>query len=154
MVSVSHAYIRIYSLSPSVEGKPKRPPTAYNLFVKEHMKNYLAENPGKTNKDAMKHVRPILPLVLLFTHSHFQIGALWKDAPENPRRGQAVKERPPRRHRSGQRRLSQRILRVRMAPRSSLAVTNERSCAHSSRVRYIIALFFSRFAVYFIVSYP
>jgi hypothetical protein len=96
MVSVSHAYIRIYSLSPSVEGKPKRPPTAYNLFVKEHMKNYLAENPGKTNKDAMKHVRPILPLVLLFTHSHFQIGALWKDAPENPRRGQAVKERPPK----------------------------------------------------------
>ncbi|KAN0126283.1 hypothetical protein V8E53_015206 [Lactarius tabidus] len=62
-----------------VEGKIKRAPTAYNLFVKEHMKNYLAENPGKTNKDAMKH-----------------IGALWKDAPENPRRGQAVKERPPK----------------------------------------------------------
>ncbi|KAF8266270.1 hypothetical protein EI94DRAFT_216345 [Lactarius quietus] len=62
-----------------VEGKTKRAPTAYNLFVKEHMKTYLTDNPGKTNKDAMKH-----------------IGTLWKDAPENPRRGQAVKERPPK----------------------------------------------------------
>ncbi|KAH8983964.1 hypothetical protein EDB86DRAFT_166798 [Lactarius hatsudake] len=61
------------------EGKPKRPPSAYNLFVKEHMKTYLAENPGKTNKDAMKH-----------------IGALWKDAPENPRRGQDAKEKAPK----------------------------------------------------------
>jgi hypothetical protein len=34
----------------------KRAPSAYNLFVKEHMKTYLADNPGKTNKDAMKHV--------------------------------------------------------------------------------------------------
>ena len=60
------------------------------------MKSYLSDNPGKTNKDAMKHVRPTLPLVLLFTEDHFQIGVLWKDAPENPRRGQAVKERPPK----------------------------------------------------------
>ncbi|KAI9511941.1 hypothetical protein F5148DRAFT_184535 [Russula earlei] len=53
-----------------------RAPSAYNLFVKEHMKTYLAEHPGKTNKDAMKH-----------------IGALWKDAPENPKCGQETKEK-------------------------------------------------------------
>ena len=79
--------------STSVE-KTKRAPTAYNLFVKEHMKAYLSDNPGKTNKDAMKHVRSISLLARFFTHDHSQIGALWKDAPENPRRGQAVKERP------------------------------------------------------------
>ena len=60
------------------------------------MKAYLSDNPGKTNKDAMKHVRAMLLLVLLYTHDHSQIGALWRDAPENPRRGQAVKERPPK----------------------------------------------------------
>ncbi|KAI0298059.1 hypothetical protein B0F90DRAFT_1633135 [Multifurca ochricompacta] len=65
--------MRIYSYF-AAEGKTKRPPSAYNLFVKEHMKTYLADNPGKTNKDAMKH-----------------IGALWKDAPENPKRGQEAK---------------------------------------------------------------
>ncbi|KAH9986063.1 hypothetical protein BJV77DRAFT_915815, partial [Russula vinacea] len=59
--------------------KAKRKPSAYNLFVKEHMKAYLAEHPGKTNKDAMKH-----------------IGALWKDAPENPKRGQETKEKAPK----------------------------------------------------------
>ncbi|KAH9970639.1 hypothetical protein BGW80DRAFT_1176038, partial [Lactifluus volemus] len=51
--------------------KAKRTPSPYNLFVKEHMKSYLADHPDQTNKDAMKH-----------------IGALWKDAPENPKRGQ------------------------------------------------------------------
>ncbi|KAI9454388.1 hypothetical protein BJY52DRAFT_1284679 [Lactarius psammicola] len=70
---------RANTKSKDTEGKTKRPPSAYNLFVKEHMKTYLAENPGKTNKDAMKHVR-----------------ALWKDAPENPKRGQEVKERAPK----------------------------------------------------------
>ncbi|KAI0260465.1 hypothetical protein BC834DRAFT_831800 [Gloeopeniophorella convolvens] len=60
--------------SKDADGKAKRPPSAYNLFVKEHMKAFLTDNPGKTNKDAMKH-----------------IGALWKDAPENPRRGQETK---------------------------------------------------------------
>ncbi|KAH9173771.1 hypothetical protein EDB89DRAFT_1957635 [Lactarius sanguifluus] len=79
MVSVLHAYMRIYLYPSAAEGKPKRPPSAYNLFVKDHMKSYLAENPGKTNKDAMKH-----------------IGALWKDAPENPRRGQDAKEKAPK----------------------------------------------------------
>ncbi|KAI0289771.1 hypothetical protein BC826DRAFT_914111, partial [Russula brevipes] len=59
--------------------KPKRAPSAYNLFVKEHMKAYLTDNPGKTNKDAMKH-----------------IGALWKDAPENPKRGHETKEKTPK----------------------------------------------------------
>jgi hypothetical protein len=88
--------MHIYLLSTPAEGKAKRAPSAYNLFVKEHMKTYLVDNPGKTNKDAMKHVRLILSLVLLFIHDHFQIGVLWKDAPENPRRGQAVKERPPK----------------------------------------------------------
>ncbi|KAN0113623.1 hypothetical protein V8E52_007549 [Russula decolorans] len=61
---------------PKADVKTKRKPSAYNLFVKEHMRVYLAEHPGKTNKDAMKH-----------------IGALWKDAPENPKRGQEVKEK-------------------------------------------------------------
>ena len=56
--SKCHARIHAHILSvlSAAEGKTKRPPTAYNLYVKEHMKTYLADNPGKTNKDAMKHV--------------------------------------------------------------------------------------------------
>lgn len=53
-------YMCIYLCTPlffPADGKAKRSPSAYNLFVKEHMKAYLADNPGKTNKDAMKHVR-------------------------------------------------------------------------------------------------
>ena len=48
--------------------KAKRKPSAYNLFVKEHMKTYLAENPGKTNKDAMKHV--CLPTFRISSFAH------------------------------------------------------------------------------------
>ncbi|KAH9957144.1 hypothetical protein BC827DRAFT_1083239, partial [Russula dissimulans] len=70
---------RATAKSKDADGKAKRPPSAYNLFVKEHMKTYLAEHPGKTNKDAMKY-----------------IGALWKDAPENPKRGQESKEKAPK----------------------------------------------------------
>ena len=55
-------HTRAYTHSTPAEGKTKRAPSAYNLFVKEHMKTYLSDNPGKTNKDAMKHVRPILRL--------------------------------------------------------------------------------------------
>ncbi|KAH9992200.1 hypothetical protein BJV74DRAFT_834837 [Russula compacta] len=65
---------RVNAKSKDSDGKAKRSPSAYNLFVKEHMKTYLADHPGKTNKDAMKH-----------------IGALWKVSPENPKRGQEAK---------------------------------------------------------------
>ncbi|KAI0044025.1 hypothetical protein FA95DRAFT_1497776, partial [Auriscalpium vulgare] len=63
--------------------KGKRAPSAYNLFVKANMSKYLADNKGKTNKDAMVH-----------------IGAIWKDAPENPNRGKepaAKKAKAPKR---------------------------------------------------------
>ena len=35
--------MHIYLVLSVDEGKIKRPPSAYNLFVKEHMKPYLAE---------------------------------------------------------------------------------------------------------------
>ncbi|KAI0067217.1 hypothetical protein BV25DRAFT_1819526 [Artomyces pyxidatus] len=59
--------------------KTKRAPSAYNNFVKAHMSKYLAENQGKTNRDAMTY-----------------IGALWKDAPENPNRGKEPVARKPK----------------------------------------------------------
>ncbi|KAF7793751.1 hypothetical protein EIP86_004870 [Pleurotus ostreatoroseus] len=51
-----------------------RAPSAYNLFMKEHLKPYREANPGTSNKDAMK-----------------AIAAQWRDAPENPNRGQEPK---------------------------------------------------------------
>ncbi|KAH7920883.1 hypothetical protein BV22DRAFT_1039284 [Leucogyrophana mollusca] len=56
--------------------KPKRQPTAYNLFVKAHMKPWLDSHEGSNVKEAMK-----------------EIGVLWRDAPENPNRGKEVKAR-------------------------------------------------------------
>ncbi|KAF9236301.1 hypothetical protein BU15DRAFT_32386, partial [Melanogaster broomeanus] len=61
------------------EDKPKRAPTAYNLFVQSKMKDWKANNPGAPIKEAM-----------------VEIGALWRDAPENPNRGKEPKTRKPK----------------------------------------------------------
>ncbi|KAG6370751.1 hypothetical protein JVT61DRAFT_10953 [Boletus reticuloceps] len=61
------------------EGKPKRAPSAYNLFVQAKMKDWKENNPGVPIKDAMA-----------------EIGALWRDAPENPNRGKEPKSRKPK----------------------------------------------------------
>ncbi|KAF5359823.1 hypothetical protein D9756_003653 [Leucocoprinus leucothites] len=53
--------------------KPKREPSAYNLFCKKHMKEWIAAHPGRA-KEAMAHM-----------------ALLWKDAPENPNRGKGPK---------------------------------------------------------------
>ncbi|KAG6889082.1 hypothetical protein C0995_003935 [Termitomyces sp. Mi166 len=55
--------------------KPKREPTAYQLFCKKHMKAWNDANPGRA-KEAMS-----------------QMAKLWKDAPENPNRGAEPKAR-------------------------------------------------------------
>jgi len=59
--------------------KPKRPPSAYNLFVQAQMKPWLEANKDKSVKEAM-----------------VEIGALWREAPENPNRGKAVTTRKPK----------------------------------------------------------
>ncbi|KAH7908196.1 hypothetical protein BJ138DRAFT_1158257 [Hygrophoropsis aurantiaca] len=59
----------------SKSDKPKRQPTAYNLFVKAQMKPWLDAHQGSTVKEGMK-----------------EIGLLWRDAPENPNRGKEVKK--------------------------------------------------------------
>ncbi|KIP05429.1 hypothetical protein PHLGIDRAFT_36458 [Phlebiopsis gigantea 11061_1 CR5-6] len=56
--------------------KAKRAPSAYNLWMKDNLKLYKEKNPGTAQKDAMKAV-----------------GAMWRDAPENPRRGEEPKTR-------------------------------------------------------------
>ncbi|KAF7974259.1 hypothetical protein HWV62_13040 [Athelia sp. TMB] len=61
------------------EKKEKRAPTAYNTFTSTHMKALKETNPGKQNSELMKDV-----------------AALWRDSPENPRRGQAPRPRKPK----------------------------------------------------------
>lgn len=61
------------------EDKPKRQPTAYNLFVQAKMKEWKAKNPNAPIKEAM-----------------VEIGQLWRDAPENPNRGKEPKPRKPK----------------------------------------------------------
>ncbi|KAH7884249.1 hypothetical protein F5I97DRAFT_2035588 [Phlebopus sp. FC_14] len=61
------------------EDKPKRSPSAYNLFVQAKMKEWKANNPGAPIKGAMS-----------------EIAAQWRDAPENPNRGKEPKARKPK----------------------------------------------------------
>ncbi|KAF8869059.1 hypothetical protein BD779DRAFT_1424917, partial [Infundibulicybe gibba] len=58
--------------------KPKREPSAYNIFCKANMKVWNEANPGRA-KEAMG-----------------EMAKLWKDAPENPNRGKDVKSRKPK----------------------------------------------------------
>lgn len=47
----------IYAPSPELMSIPgTRAPSAYNLYMKEHLKSYKDENPGVAQKDAMKAV--------------------------------------------------------------------------------------------------
>ncbi|KAF9072806.1 hypothetical protein BDP27DRAFT_389676 [Rhodocollybia butyracea] len=50
------------------EPKEKRPPSAYNVFVKEQLPIWKSEHPDVSAKEAMKGVR-----------------ALWASAEENPK---------------------------------------------------------------------
>jgi hypothetical protein len=49
-----------FTVKADTADKPKRAPTAYNLFVKANMPTWLAENQGKTHKDAMSAVSHVL----------------------------------------------------------------------------------------------
>lgn len=60
------------------EDKPKREPSAYQVFVKANMKAWNEANPGRS-KEAMS-----------------QMALLWKNAPENPNRGKDTKARKPK----------------------------------------------------------
>ncbi|KAG1720713.1 uncharacterized protein EDB91DRAFT_1177422 [Suillus paluster] len=61
------------------EDKPKRAPSAYNLYVQAHMKEWKEANPGAPIKEAMS-----------------EIAVMWRDAPENPNRGKEPKARKPK----------------------------------------------------------
>ncbi|KAI9027746.1 hypothetical protein DFJ74DRAFT_660303 [Hyaloraphidium curvatum] len=50
--------------------KEKRPSTPWNNFVSSRLKDIKAAHPGWTHKEAMEH-----------------LGGIWKNAPENPKRG-------------------------------------------------------------------
>ncbi|KAG5651403.1 hypothetical protein H0H81_008761 [Sphagnurus paluster] len=58
--------------------KPKREPTAYQLFCKANMKKWNDANPGRA-KEAMG-----------------EMARQWKDAPENPNRGAEPRARKPK----------------------------------------------------------
>jgi len=58
------------------EEKPKRSPSAYQVFVKANLKAWNEANPGRS-KEIMS-----------------QMALLWKDAPENPNRGEGKARKP------------------------------------------------------------
>lgn len=64
----------------------------------EHMKQWRVDNPGHPVKDAMSAVRQV-PFyspsmsMLLICLTDIQVAALWRDAPENPNRGQEPKKK-------------------------------------------------------------
>ena len=83
---------------PAAADKPKREPSAYQMFCKDNMKKWNEENPGRA-KEAMTQVhRFSCPAPRFYWHflSAQQIALLWKDAPENPNRGQEPRARKPR----------------------------------------------------------
>ena len=51
---------------PAKSDKPKRAPSAYNLFVQAHMKPWLEANKDKSVKAAMVEVRIHLSRLILF----------------------------------------------------------------------------------------
>ncbi|KAI0313856.1 hypothetical protein OF83DRAFT_494853 [Amylostereum chailletii] len=53
-----------------------RAPSAYNVYMSEHLKPYRDTHEGVSVKDAMK-----------------EVAAMWRDAPENPNRGKTAAER-------------------------------------------------------------
>ncbi|EJC98552.1 uncharacterized protein FOMMEDRAFT_23423 [Fomitiporia mediterranea MF3/22] len=57
------------------EGKAKRAPSAYNVFMGEQLKIWKENNPGTPIKEGMAAV-----------------AALWRESPQNPKRGQAPAE--------------------------------------------------------------
>lgn len=75
--------------------KPKRAPSAYNLFVQTKMKEWKENNPGVPIKDAMSEVYAHTSTFQSVSRSR-QIGAMWRDAPENPNRGKEPKARKPK----------------------------------------------------------
>jgi hypothetical protein len=77
------------------EDKPKRAPSAYNLFVQVKMKEWREDNPGAPVKEAMVEVCAHTSTLLSVSRSR-QIGKLWRDAPENPNRGKEPKSRKPK----------------------------------------------------------
>jgi hypothetical protein len=115
-----HIYMRIYSMPFFLSaGKTKRAPSAYNLFVKEHMKTYLADHPGKTNKDAMKHVRLVYSFNPSITDEIPRSAHFGKMHPRIP---SVVRRRPPK-VQNGRRRPPQVFPR---ALRSNLVATSKR----------------------------
>jgi hypothetical protein len=51
------AHLTRHILLADAADKPKREPTAYQVFCKEHMKKWNEDNPGRA-KEAMTEVRP------------------------------------------------------------------------------------------------
>lgn len=101
-VRVDHAtFICSRLLPPSFLsiGTGKRAPSAYNKFMAEHMKQWRAENPGRPVKEAMSAVSQIRFSYLsmsMFTNTrdwHPKVAAEWRNAPENPNRGQDPKKK-------------------------------------------------------------
>ncbi|KDQ06730.1 hypothetical protein BOTBODRAFT_60457 [Botryobasidium botryosum FD-172 SS1] len=62
----------------SGEPKEKRPPTNYQLFMKNNITSYKESHPGISHKDAFK-----------------EVALLWKDAEENPNRGGTAPVKKP-----------------------------------------------------------
>lgn len=77
------------------EDKPKRAPSAYNLFVQAKMKEWKENNPGAPVKEAMSEVYARIHPPSCISRPR-QIGVLWRDAPENPNRGKEPKSRKPK----------------------------------------------------------
>jgi hypothetical protein len=88
------------------------------------MKVYLAEHPGKTNKDAMKHVcLPILSTHLI-PHQVFRSARFGKMHRKIQSVARKLRRRTPKLL-SGRRKLQQRYPRMMRVPKLSLAATNE-----------------------------
>ncbi|KAJ6576992.1 hypothetical protein DFH09DRAFT_1148941, partial [Mycena vulgaris] len=76
--------------------KEKRAPTAYNIFVGENLKKWIAEHPGVPVKEGMSAVRRLPPPHPFLTLAASRSLPFGPDSPDNPKRGQAVVKRAPK----------------------------------------------------------
>lgn len=117
------------------------------------MKVYLAEHPGKTNKDAMKHVCLPFLSTFLIPYQIFRSARFGKMHQKIQRVAKKSRRRTPK-LRGDRRKEQQRSQRVMTVPRLSLAAMNERSQVLWSSLWSILLRRLRPFGTYYCLFQP
>ncbi|KAF8585324.1 hypothetical protein K439DRAFT_1660305 [Ramaria rubella] len=83
-------------MKPAKEIKEKRAPSAYNVFMKDKLTDYKSNHPELSHKEAFSAASTFdyqSPSPSPSRRRSHNVAGLWKDAAENPNRGQEARSR-------------------------------------------------------------